>query len=288
MAIIGPSGSGKSSLLNILGGLDSPSAGKAFVDGHDLLKMTQADRLRYRKLTVGFVWQNVGRNLIPYLTALENVEMPMILSGKFDRKRAQMLLDLVGLSHRMHHRPALMSGGEQQRVAIAIALANSPPILLADEPTGSVDTENAANILRAFNDVRHGLGVTVIIVTHDQSLASSVDRYIAISDGKTSTESVRKNGMGAFLESGQLPEPQLLASFEDEEPDEEESHEHYVLLDSAGRLQLSEETREAYGIGRRVKMVEEDDRIVILSPDGDVSPEDQDPPGSNESPEDQT
>lgn len=268
MAIIGPSGSGKSSLLNVLGGLDVPSAGKASVDGNDLLKMTQADRLRYRRLTVGFVWQNVGRNLIPYLTALENVEMPMILSGKFDRKRARMLLDLVGLGQRMSHPPLRMSGGEQQRVALAIALANHPPVVLADEPTGSIDTENTANILQVFDDVRRRLGVTIIIVTHDQSLAASVDRYVAISDGKTSTESIRRNGSVNLSERKEFVDPSAVLTFEDEEKDDEaESHEHYVLLDSAGRLQLSEETRETYGIGKRVKMVEEEDRIVILPPD---------------------
>lgn len=261
MAIVGPSGSGKSSLLNVLGGLDTPSAGRAFVNGHDLLKMSQSDRLRYRRETIGFVWQSVGRNLIPYLTAVENVELPMILTGTFDRDRAHRLLDIVGLGERKHHQPRHMSGGEQQRVAIAIALANSPAVMLADEPTGSLDTENAANIVEAMANVREELGVTVIIVTHDQSLAESVDRYVSISDGKTSTESIRRNGA--------LPSPSARTASElrFEDGRAEESHEHFVLLDSAGRLQLSEETRSSYGIARRVKMIEEDDRIVIVPPD---------------------
>jgi len=152
-----------------------------------------------------------------------------------------------------------MSGGEQQRVAIAIGLANNPPVLLADEPTGSLDTENMANILAVLDDVRRKLGVTVIVVTHDQSLAKSVDRYVAISDGKTSTEAVRRNA---------IVDPTADLSFDEESAKPvEDSHEHFVLLDSAGRLQLSEETREAYGITKRVKMVEEEGRIVILPPD---------------------
>lgn len=262
MAIVGPSGSGKSSLMNVLGGLDAPSAGKAIVDGQDLLAFSQADRLRYRRTTVGFVWQNVGRNLIPYLSAVENVELPMILSGRFDTDRARSLLEMVGLGHRLHHTPQRMSGGEQQRVAIAIALANNPPILLADEPTGSLDSENAARVMRALDDVRRSLGVTAIIVTHDQSVAESVDRYVAISDGKTSTESVRR-----VSDPAKLSADELSFSEESEQVEPERSHEHYVLLDSAGRLQLSEETRSAYGIEKRVRMVQEEGRIVLLPPE---------------------
>ena len=266
-AIIGPSGSGKSSLLNVLGGLDAPSAGRAIVAGRDLLKMTQADRLAYRRETVGFVWQNVGRNLIPYLTARENVEAPMILAGRFDRARASHLLDLVGLGRRASHPPGRMSGGEQQRVAIAIGLANSPAVLLADEPTGNLDTANTANILRVLHDVRTELGVTVVIVTHDQSLAESVDRYVAISDGKTSTESIRRAGSVSFANLREIHDPSATLTFEDESADVGESHDHYVLLDSAGRLQLSEEMRERYGIGRRVRLTEEADRIVLEPPE---------------------
>jgi putative ABC transport system ATP-binding protein len=266
-AIIGPSGSGKSSLLNVLGGLDAPSAGRAIVAGRDLLKMTQADRLAYRRETVGFVWQNVGRNLIPYLTARENVEAPMILAGRFDRARASHLLDLVGLGRRASHPPGRMSGGEQQRVAIAIGLANSPAVLLADEPTGNLDTANTANILRVLHDVRTELGVTVVIVTHDQSLAESVDRYVAISDGKTSTESIRRAGSVSFANLREIHDPSATLTFEDESTDVGESHDHYVLLDSAGRLQLSEEMRERYGIGRRVRLTEEADRIVLEPPE---------------------
>lgn len=251
MAIIGPSGSGKSSLLNVLGGLDAPSAGKAIVAGVDLTKLTSSQRLTYRRETVGFVWQNVARNLIPYLSALENVEMPMILAGRFDPRRAHGLLELVGLADRKHHAPQRMSGGEQQRVAVAIALANEPPVLLADEPTGSLDTDNSARILGVLDQVRRELGVTVVIVTHDQSLAERVDRYVSIHDGKTSQEAVRKDGPAA---------PARLASW----GEEEQTHEQFVLLDSAGRLRIPQELRDAHGIKRRVKLVDEEDGIRIV------------------------
>ncbi len=260
VAIIGPSGSGKSSLLNVLGGLDSPSAGKAFVNGRNLLRMTDQERVRYRRNTVGFVWQAVGRNLIPYLTAKENVQMPMILSGVHAPRRAAELLSIVGLGHRMSHTPAGMSGGEQQRVAMAIALANRPPVLLADEPTGSVDTETRDQLLGVFDEVRSQLGVTVIIVTHDRDMAKAVDRYIEIRDGKTSREAVRKSD--ALLLSGPDDEPGEPAAAE------EETHELYTLLDSAGRLQIPPELVSSYGIRGRVKLVEEDGRIVIVPQSG--------------------
>ena len=139
MAIIGNSGSGKSTLLNILGGLDRPSAGTVKVGPWDLLTVTEEQLVKYKRDTVGFIWQNNARNLLPYLSALENVEMPMMLSGKVDRAYAKQLLEWVGLGHRMHNKLHQLSGGEQQRVAIAISLANRPQMLLADEPTGSVD-----------------------------------------------------------------------------------------------------------------------------------------------------
>lgn len=251
MAIIGASGSGKSTLLNILGGLDRPTAGKALVGGWDLLKMTGSDRVRYKRQTVGFVWQNVTRNLIPYLSALENVEMPMILNGTFDRKRAKELLEAVGLGHRMGHRPMEMSGGEQQRVAIAIGLANNPPLLLADEPTGSLDTRTGNVILDVFRRVRDLYGVTIVVVTHDPSMAKAVDRYVMIRDGKMSTESVRR----AETPSGG-----------ETEGNQELTHEEYLLLDSAGRLQIPPEVRTQLGISDRVQLVVEDGQLVIRPP----------------------
>ena len=188
MAIIGNSGSGKSTLLNMLGGLDRPSAGNLRVDGKDLLKFKESDLVKYKRETVGFVWQNNARNLIPYLTALENVELPILLQGRRKRHRALDLLDAVGLSHRRKNKLNELSGGEQQRVAIAIALANQPRLLLADEPTGSVDTKMANQILDLFRELNRSFGLTVVIVTHDPLLAKKVDRVVAIRDGKTSSE----------------------------------------------------------------------------------------------------
>jgi ABC-type lipoprotein export system ATPase subunit len=251
VAIIGPSGAGKSTLLNVLGALDVPSAGKARVAETSLVKMPPKDRLRYRRATVGFVWQNVGRNLIPYLSAVENVELPMLLAGRVDPSRARYLLKLVGLGERLHHHPRQMSGGEQQRVAIAVSLANAPDVLLADEPTGNLDTENADRVLDVFRTVRAEVGVTIIIVTHDMRMAGAVDRYMQILDGKTSTESVRR------VEQAQ------------DEEETSESHDHYVLLDSAGRLQLPEDLRSAYGIRGRVRLVEEDGKIIVVPGDED-------------------
>ena len=279
MGIIGPSGSGKTTLMNVLGGLDAPSAGKAVVDGTDLIRISDRQRLRYRRRTVGFVWQNVSRNLIPYLTATENVQMPMILSGRFDHRRAERLLRLVGLGHRLRHRPVTMSGGEQQRVAIAIGLANRPQVLLADEPTGSLDTENTIRLLEVFDTVRRELGVTVVIVTHDTSMARALDRYVQIRDGKTSTESIRRTRV-TYTEQGTAEAIAALqsatsgeaASAEDGEDAAAEaageaSHEHFTLLDSAGRLQIPDDMRDAYRIGGRVKLVEEDGRILIVPGD---------------------
>ena len=279
MGIIGPSGSGKTTLMNVLGGLDVPSAGKAVVDGIDLIRISDRQRLRYRRRSVGFVWQNVSRNLIPYLTAAENVQLPMILSGRFDHRRAERLLELVGLGHRLRHRPVTMSGGEQQRVAIAIGLANEPQVLLADEPTGSLDTENTIRLLEVFDTVRSELGVTVVIVTHDTSMARALDRYVQIRDGKTSTESVRRVAV-TYTEQGTAEAVTALqagagsgAAADDAGDSQEEgaataaadaSHEHYTLLDSAGRLQIPDDMRDAYRIGGRVKLLEEDGRILIV------------------------
>ena len=195
LGVVGASGSGKSTLMNILGGLDRPSAGRVFVDGRDLLKMSDADLNPYRSTKVGFVWQQGARNLISYLSALENVKLPIIIAGRVTRetnKRAEMLLDAVGLAERKHHRLVEMSGGEQQRVAIAVALANNPALLLADEPTGEVDTNTAIQIFNIFKDLNRQFGLTTIIVSHDQTIARHVDRVVAIRDGKTSSETVRQ------------------------------------------------------------------------------------------------
>ena len=201
LGIVGASGSGKSTLMNILGGLDRPSAGRVWVDGVDLLKLNEMTLNRYRSTKVGFVWQQGARNLISYLSALENVKLPNAIGGKGSQinasKRAEDLLDLVGLAERRHHRLAEMSGGEQQRVAIAVALANKPTLLLADEPTGEVDTRTANGIFKVFQDLNSQLGLTTIIVSHDQSIARHVNRVVAIRDGKTSSETTRQTPAAA-------------------------------------------------------------------------------------------
>lgn len=258
-AIIGNSGSGKSTLLNMLGGLDRPSAGNLHVDGKDLLKFTERDLVKYKRETVGFVWQNNARNLIPYLTALENIELPILLQGRRKRERALELLDAVGLSHRSRNKLSQLSGGEQQRVAIAIALANKPKLLLADEPTGSVDTKMANQILDLFRHLNRSFGLTVVIVTHDPLLAKKVDRVVAIRDGKTSSEMVRRRSYAeelADLERGEAEQ-------------EKDSHIEYAVVDKAGRLQIPAgylETIGAAGTGR-VRVSVEDGKIVLLPPE---------------------
>ncbi|MDQ0898507.1 ABC transporter ATP-binding protein [Paenibacillus sp. V4I7] len=258
MAIIGNSGSGKSTLLNMLGGLDRPSAGSLRVDGKDLLGMSEKDIVSYKRETVGFVWQNNARNLIPYLTALENVELPILLQGKRKRERAMELLEAVGLSHRLKNRLNQLSGGEQQRVAIAIALANHPKLLLADEPTGSVDTNMANQILDLFRHLTRSLGLTVVIVTHDPLLAKKVDRVVAIRDGKTSSEILRRKSFDQeLLELDQCIEEQEL-----------ESHIEYAVLDQAGRLQIPPNYLESIGVNNtnKVQVTLEEGRIVLLPP----------------------
>ena len=184
-AIVGPSGSGKSTLINIIGGITKPDAGKVFVDGESIVDMTEKQLVEYRRKRVGIVFQFF--NLIPTLTALENVELPMILVGvpRSERKRrAQELLKTVGLEHRMHHKPSELSGGEQQRVAIAAALANNPPLILADEPTGELDSVTGMQIAELFKQLNKQHGKTMIIVTHDLSMARIADRISRIVDGK--------------------------------------------------------------------------------------------------------
>ncbi|WP_169090286.1 ABC transporter ATP-binding protein [Paenibacillus sp. PL91] len=257
MAIIGNSGSGKSTLLNMLGGLDRPTAGKLTVDGRDMLKFKERDFVRYKRESVGFVWQNNARNLIPYLTALENVELPILLTGSRKRWRAKELLDAVGLSHRASNKLYELSGGEQQRVAIAIALANHPKLLLADEPTGSVDSRMANQILDLFRELNRTIGITVVIVTHDPELAKKVDRVAAIRDGKISSEMLRRR---SYAEE--------LAELEQAE-DEEGTHVEYAVLDKAGRLQVPASYLESIGVKNSNKLRVElgEGRIVLLPPE---------------------
>ncbi len=259
LGIVGASGSGKSTLLNILGGLDGPSAGRVTVGGQDLLKLTEGALDRYRRMQVGFVWQQVARNLIPYLSARANIELPMTISGVSPwekRARSRELLERVGLWEHRRHRLVQLSGGQQQRVAIAVALANRPSLLLADEPTGEVDSATAQSLLELFHELNKTYGLTTIIVTHDPQIARQVDRVVAIRDGKTSTETIRRVSQ---LEQAMVGERQVTEGASDQE----EHFQEYVVLDSAGRLQVPREQREQLGIGNRVTLEVTDEGILI-------------------------
>ncbi|GIN56089.1 ABC transporter ATP-binding protein [Lederbergia ruris] len=255
MGIIGSSGSGKSTLLNMLGGLDRPTAGKLIVDGKNLLRLSDRELVKYKLETVGFVWQNNARNLIPYLSAVENVEMPMLLKGSHKRSRAKELLEMVGLGNRLKSKLGSLSGGEQQRVAIAIALANQPSLILADEPTGSVDGKAADMILDVLHHLNRELGVTIVIVTHDPQLKRKMDRIVAIRDGKTSSEILRRSQL--------LHQDQVV-----KEDTQGETHVELAVLDSARRIQIPEEYLKAIGITNtnKVHLKMEDEKIIIANP----------------------
>jgi len=244
VALVGASGSGKSTLMNILAGLDTPTAGSVRVAGHDLATMSQRQRLAYRRRVVGFIWQQTSRNLLPYLTAQQNVELPMRLAGGragARRAHAAELLELLGLGDCRGRRPDQMSGGEQQRAAIAVALVNQPKVLLADEPTGELDTVTAAEVFSALQKANAELGVTVLIVTHDPAVSGVVRRVIAIRDGRTSTETHR----------------QVLGSHAAQHAVE------YAVLDRAGRLQLPREMTDPLGMRGLVRLEAEPDHIGV-------------------------
>lgn len=248
MAVVGASGSGKSTLLNILGGLDIPSAGKVMVGERDLLRTSGRDLVTYRRKEVGFVWQQVARNLVPYLSALQNVELPLILLGWSQRKRrrrAEEILELVGLEARLHYRPDRLSGGEQQRVAIATAMAHNPPLLLADEPSGELDSQTAGTILDVFRSVNETYGVTVVIVTHDARIMDKVDRIVTIRDGRTSLEAIRR------------------ATFRRPDTAPQEILEEFVLMDNAGRLQIPRDYLEKLNLKERVRVFLAEDHVTV-------------------------
>lgn len=254
LAIIGNSGSGKSTFLNMLGGLDTPSAGKLFVDGKNLFTMTEKQLVEYKRDTVGFVWQNNARNLLPYLSALENIMTPMQFgSEKGKKERALKLLDIVGMSHKKASRLNQLSGGEQQRIAIAIALANSPKLLLADEPTGSVDRKTADYILDVFRHLNRDEGQTIVIVTHDVALSKQVQRVIAIRDGKFSSECVLKEQYSIDSVEAAAVNWQ-----------EEETQEEFTIIDRAGRIQIPRELLAEAGIeDNKLRMEVRDGKIVL-------------------------
>jgi putative ABC transport system ATP-binding protein len=261
MGIVGTSGSGKSTLMNILGGLDRPSAGCVSVDGIDLLSLSEEALNQYQRCKVGFVWQQTGRNLIPYLTAQENIELPMSMawmtSRRLRREWSDELLNSVELYDRRHHKLTQLSGGEQQRVAIAVGLANKPVLLLGDEPTGEVDSVTAQKIMETFHRLTQQMDLTTIIVTHDPRIATQVDRVVAIRDGKISTETIRQVSQLEKVMVGDKHADQL----QDKQP--EMTFQEYVVLDSAGRLQIPKELREELGINKRAFLEKGDDCITI-------------------------
>ena len=246
-AIVGASGSGKSTLLAILTGLDIPTAGKASVAGHDLLTMTSAQRTAYRRDTVGFVWQQTSRNLLPYYSAAQNIAMPLAPAGVPRAARADRvdhLVELLGISDFAARRPAQLSGGQQQRVAIAVALANEPEVLFADEPTGELDTENSQLVFDALGSVNRELGVTVLIVTHDEEVSTQVRRTVQIRDGRLSTEVHRS------VETDEFGEQQHRS-------------QEFVVLDRVGRLQLPQEYVRSLGLEGLVRVELADDHAQV-------------------------
>ncbi|MFI2410059.1 ABC transporter ATP-binding protein [Streptomyces sp. NPDC018947] len=260
MALVGASGSGKSTLMNILAGQDTPTAGAARVAGRDLLTMTAKDRLAYRREVVGFVWQQTARNLLPYLTAAQNVALPLHLAGAPGRgraarraraERALELLELLEVADCRDRRPHEMSGGQQQRVAIAVALVGDPAVLLADEPTGELDSHTAEQIFAAFRTANERLGTTIVVVTHDQAVAGEVRRTVAIRDGRTSTEVLRRSEVDAAT------------------GDERVVAREYAMLDRAGRLQLPAEYTRALDMRDRVALELEPDHIAVRPDDSE-------------------
>lgn len=247
IAIVGASGSGKSTLLNILSGLDVPTAGQARVGDWDLLRMSAADRLIYRRDVAGFIWQQTARNLFPYLSAAENVAMPMSFAGVPSderRKRTAELLDVLGMADKANRRPGQLSGGEQQRVAIAVALANHPQVLFADEPTGELDVATGEDVMAALRSANTHLGTAVVIVTHDKAVSDQVQRTVAIRDGRTASEVVRHTHIDEWGASAVIAK-------------------EYAVLDRAGRLQLPAGYRESLGLRGRVRLELEDDHVGV-------------------------
>ncbi len=248
VAVIGASGSGKSTLLSILSGLDTPTAGVARVAGHDLLTMRRAERTAFRRESVGFVWQQTSRNLFPYLTARENVAAVLAIAGRVGRAErathSHELLELLGIGYAADRRPDQLSGGEQQRVAIAVGIANKPHVLLADEPTGELDDETSAEVLEAMRSVNRELGVTTLIVTHDPSVSEHVARTVQIRDGRTATEVLRST------RTDEHGSQQLVA-------------EEYAVLDRVGRLQLPDEFVSALDLRQRVRLALEPDHVGV-------------------------
>lgn len=237
VALVGTSGSGKTTLLNLLGALDAPSAGRCVVAGNDLTRINDAQRTNYRCFTAGHVWQQSGRNLLPELTVAENIALPQMLGGVGGRardRRTRELMERTGIGPLGAKRPNQISGGEQQRAAICVALANAPTLLLADEPTGELDSTTASEVLELLRDLNRELGLTILIVTHDINVASSADRTIAIRDGRTSTEVLHA-----------------------------EAAEETVIIDNVGRLQIPRPLLEAVPFGGRARVHNAGDHLEL-------------------------
>lgn len=266
IAIIGKSGSGKSTLLHIIGGLETATAGSIQINGKDISTLTEKEMVSYRKNTIGFVWQKSARNLFPYMTAFQNIETPMCFckgTAKERKERALKLIQAVGMEKHAQKFPRELSGGEQQRIAIAVALANAPSILLADEPTGAVDTKTADQTFSLFHQLNQELGITIIIVTHDMALADQVERTVLISDGKISTEKIRKKSASEIRAQAQKLDFRQIDK-------EEQNHEEYSILDKAHRLQLKEDILEEAGISTdKVKVEVIDGKVIISKPDSE-------------------
>ena len=248
VAVIGASGSGKSTLLNVLSGLDQVSAGRATVAGHDMVTMGRAERVRFQRTSVGFVWQQTARNLLPYLTAAQNIAAVIAIAGgprgAARARRVDELLDLLGVGDMRDRTAAEMSGGQQQRVAIAVAIANDPAVLLADEPTGELDEATSEEVLGAMRRVNEERGVTTLIVTHDATVSDQVRRTVQIRDGRTSTEVVRSTRL-------------------DELGDEYAVAEEYAVLDRVGRMQLPATFTESLELRDRVRLTLESDHVGV-------------------------
>lgn len=245
VAVVGASGSGKSTLLTILSGLDRPTAGSAVVAGTNLLTMRPRERKHYQRDVVGFVWQQTSRNLLPYLTAAENVALPLVVGRRRARAaRVAELLDLMGVGDCRDRLPREMSGGQQQRVAIAAAVANAPRVLLADEPTGELDEATSADVLEAIRHVNTSLDLTTLIVTHDPTVSEHVHRTVQIRDGRTSTEVLRRTSV-------------------DEHGQEQLHAEEFAVLDKVGRLQLPHDFVETLELRDRVRLGLEADHVQV-------------------------
>ena len=253
VGLVGASGSGKSTLLNIIGGLIQPTAGSISVNGRQLSALSTKELDRYRREEVGFVWQQSARNLIPWLNAIENVSYPMITAGtkrNIAQERATELLEMVGLGDRLTHKVEMLSGGEQSRVALAIALANGPSLLLADEPTGELDTATANMIYDLFRQLNRELNLTTLIVSHDPHIARHVDRVVLIRDGKLAGETVRTPKTSA-------------ESDEANEETEEVEFVDLIVVDGNGRLQIPPDIREELGFNQRIRLERLEDGIIL-------------------------